>query len=793
MPRLSQTLGLLFAAACLTAAWLAPLPNPAGAAEVKLKNGCVLEGGGTLLSGLINKPGKTPAENVPSFPVLMVNVPPLQRYFVPSKQVESENRDVELGRRENIPIRQDPMPSSFGLGSIGDFVEPPPPFDNFGRRLVKLRTERGETGVIQGITKIGPRSVEITARNFRWETGMATSSISDDVLESILHNPSVLDQKNPDHRLTIARLYLQAERYRLAEKELAEIGAQFPELAATVNDVARQLTQLKAEQAVSELRLRRAAGQHSFVYEMCKRFPVENVSAAVLREVREITTQYDKVKEDAEKAVALMADLQGKLGAKSRAGEVAAPRLEIAESLNFDNFDRLDAFLKLSADPQLKPAEKLALALSGWLVGSAHATTDLSQALNLWQARILLLDYLRTPYDGQVERKAILEKLRSLEDLGAERVAWMIPLLPPVRDRAGAEPGKIRRIEVGDPKAKPAVAYSVLLPSEYHPDHAYPLIVALHRQERPASQELAFWGMGSETAARASALGGQSQRHGYIVIAPEYVDDDKRIYDYSADGHKIVLDSIVDACKRFRIDSDRVFLTGHGMGGDAAFDIGFSHPDLFAGVIPIGGVSDKYSRVYWENGKQLPFYVVSGELDRDTRDRNRPDLERMMKYNFDLIYTEYHGAGGDSFYSEIHKLFDWMNRHRRGKMPRLVEVTTLRTTDNHFHWFEFDGIPKTVTDVVWSRAPRPMGLAASVNEEGNSLVVKSGAAKTRLWLAPKDQASNSGLVDFEKRITVRINGRPRWNDFLKPDIEAMLEDFRRRADRQRLFWAVLDF
>ncbi len=37
----------------------------------------------------------------------------------------------------------------------------------------------------------------------------------------------------------------------------------------------------------------------------------------------------------------------------------------------------------------------------------------------------------------------------------------------------------------------------------------------------------------------------------------------------------------------------------------------------------------------------------------------------MMERNYDLIYCEYVGAGPDGFYSEIHKLFDWMSRYRR--------------------------------------------------------------------------------------------------------------------------------
>ena len=48
-----------------------------------------------------------------------------------------------------------------------------------------------------------------------------------------------------------------------------------------------------------------------------------------------------------------------------------------------------------------------------------------------------------------------------------------------------------------------------------------------------------------------------------------------------------MLNSLRDACRRFSVDSDRVFISGHSMGGDAAWDLGTAHPDLWAGMIPI--------------------------------------------------------------------------------------------------------------------------------------------------------------------------------------------------------------
>jgi hypothetical protein len=131
-----------------------------------------------------------------------------------------------------------------------------------------------------------------------------------------------------------------------------------------------------------------------------------------------------------------------------------------------------------------------------------------------------------------------------------------------------------------------------------------------------------------------------------------------------------------------------------------------------------------------------------------------------------------------------------MSRHRRQPLPRQVEVKTLRDSDNHFYWYEFEGLPKAVTDLNWNdkrRNVRPMNVTAVVNE-ANTIVIQSGAEKHRLWLTPE-----GGLIDFDKRLGVRIMGKQRFNDFIKPDIEAMLERLRHSGDQQRLFWARLEF
>jgi hypothetical protein len=58
-------------------------------------------------------------------------------------------------------------------------------------------------------------------------------------------------------------------------------------------------------------------------------------------------------------------------------------------------------------------------------------------------------------------------------------------------------------------------------------------------------------------------------------------------------------------------------------------------------------------------------------------------------------------------------------------------------------------------------------------------------ARTQVWLSPE-------VVDFEKRLAISVDSRQEFNDFVRPSPEALLEDFRLRGDRQRLYWAVWD-
>jgi predicted esterase len=277
-------------------------------------------------------------------------------------------------------------------------------------------------------------------------------------------------------------------------------------------------------------------------------------------------------------------------------------------------------------------------------------------------------------------------------------------------------------------------------------------------------------------------------RHGYITIAVDWQTPHQFRYEYSLREHQTVLGVVRDAMRRFSIDTDRIFLTGHDIGGDAAWDIGLAHPDLWAGVVPYLAVSRRYVPRYRDNGKLVDWYFVAGERDAGKMVENAPDFDKYLRPGFNCTLVEYHGRGHEPYHDEIQRVFDWMNRRTRRAPPEEFSVSTMRPWDNYFWWMELAELPEgsMVPPASWppKRGQRAATIEGRVHENSNKIAVRSGAKRTTIWLRPE-------LVDFDKPITIEINGRrigPRDRTIV-PDLGVLLEDARTRCDRRNPYWA----
>ncbi len=275
------------------------------------------------------------------------------------------------------------------------------------------------------------------------------------------------------------------------------------------------------------------------------------------------------------------------------------------------------------------------------------------------------------------------------------------------------------KLEVAVTPDQPDATYYVQLPPEYDPSRRYPMIVSLHAVGMDPEMQIDWW------AGDKPARHGQAGRNGYIVIAPAWTVEHQRQYEGSAREHAVVLGCVRDACRRFAVDTDRVFLSGHSTGGDAAWDIGVSHPDLWAGVMPISAESLYACKFYTDNARQLPFYVVLGELDGGRMARDAMVLDRYLKNGFNTTVVEYLGRGHEHFVDEQLPLLDWMSRYKRSfPLPREREfnVSTMRTTDNRFWWAEVENLPPNAAVANWPAPRRTTPLAIHGGAPNNNSV-----------------------------------------------------------------------
>jgi predicted peptidase len=127
--------------------------------------------------------------------------------------------------------------------------------------------------------------------------------------------------------------------------------------------------------------------------------------------------------------------------------------------------------------------------------------------------------------------------------------------------------------------------------------------------------------------------------------------------------------------EKYRVDTNRVYLTGLSMGGFGTWNLALTYPERFAAVVPICGGGNPipiygFDAKRKETLKSLPFWVFHGDKDPAVP---LLESERMVnalkKYGVkEVNFTVYPGVGHDSWtqtYADP-KLYEWLLSHRKG-------------------------------------------------------------------------------------------------------------------------------
>ena len=781
-----------------------------------LRDGRVLEGTHALLSRVDEK---VDAPEFTSKPITIIG-DGLRDIYISKYQI----RDIvpaASARPVSFKTGQRPNEDGKEYVILGDYSNSTP-FDQYGRRLLPIYHTGGVEFVEQAIVELTPYYICVTTlradnKPRKWEMRIATNAVPREQITPILLHR--IDPQNVEDRIKLVRFYYDGQLFSSAYDELESIMQDWkdsPDVITRVLSMSLNIRQQKYEQIINEFEFRWESGQYQSVRKYITELAQDPGLPERLHEpVQRMLRRYDETDMKCQEAVAAMRELCDQLPESEKNDKFPTIIAEIEKELNHSTLKRLNTFLLYANAPQLSADEKLAMGISGWYAGADANNTRLAVAVTLPDTEKLITQYLRSGHDFLLRQK-ILEQLKNMETSRPDLIAGILATMkPPFSDLPAEDPRfpGLYQFTVPNPLIAPGVAfggakihgtteirYAVQLPPDYNPYQRYPMVVSLRGTHSPDAQ--IDWWAGSW---RNSERYGHASRHGYIVIAPDWnpPEINRADYDFSFFSHAAVLCSVKDAFRRFSIDTDRVFISGHGSGGTAAWDIALSHPDLWAGAIIFNAVASTYIDAYRAAVRRVPLYFVWGDKEGVGTVRkwnvNAPVLNHYLQTLArpgDVTVVRYIGRGMEGFSEEILHILDWMRLRQRNFVPFSFVAETMRPWDSFFWWVEMPNLvvdrPECMfepIDFPARNAVRKVTVESELYRATNNISVKTmpRVGNVLVFLTPD-------MLDFKAKTSIKVNEKNYHpaNGIVEPNIEVMLEDVRTRGDRLHPFWVMLD-
>jgi len=385
----------------------------------------------------------------------------------------------------------------------------------------------------------------------------------------------------------------------------------------------------------------------------------------------------------------------------------------------------------------------------------------------------LVEGYLETT-DGEHAARLITEILKH-QEANIETITTIIRAgrsyaIEPV----GMQPGVPVRVR------ERTFRYGLYVPPSYLPTKDYALVVCLHGAGFTGDAYLERW---------QSRLGDE-----YILACPTLAQGTW----WTRLGEDLVLETIRAVQARYRVDPNRIFLTGMSNGGVGVYLIGAHHAPLFAGLAPMACGIDDVLLPFLENLRQTPVYVIHGLRDQVMPvELSRSIVKELTRLGYHVVYREHdrtHPMAGGHFFprEELPELIAWFGSRRRDPVPAKVTVVRDATHLVRFGWVRIDATDRiaaftdqltdsrdeTIVNRVYAR------LEAGVVAPNRIEVRTERVRRYSLFL-------DESLVDLSRPVTVVTNGRTSYEGPVTPSLETLLREARFRRDRQTLFPVLL--
>lgn len=199
--------------------------------------------------------------------------------------------------------------------------------------------------------------------------------------------------------------------------------------------------------------------------------------------------------------------------------------------------------------------------------------------------------------------------------------------------------------------------YLLYLPENYtHENKAWPLMIFLHGAgERGDSLELI-------KRHGPPKLVDEKKDFPFILVSPQCPTESWWAETYMLEALEGLVTHI---SKSFKVDADRIYLTGLSMGGFGTWHLATRYPDKFAAIAPIcgGGVAYQAGAL-----KHIPTWVFHGAKDDVVPlEQSKEMVEALEKAGGTVKFTVYPEAGHDSWTETYANpaLYEWFLSQRR--------------------------------------------------------------------------------------------------------------------------------
>jgi len=154
----------------------------------------------------------------------------------------------------------------------------------------------------------------------------------------------------------------------------------------------------------------------------------------------------------------------------------------------------------------------------------------------------------------------------------------------------------------------------------------------------------------------------------FIVVSPQ---SPSRRVAWNPDALNVLLDNIIS---HYKVDRDRIYLTGLSMGGYGTWALAGTSPERFAAIVPICGGGDPADA---RRLKDLPTWVFHGAKDDAVPlARSEEMVKALREAGGNVKFTVYPEVGHDSWTETYNnpKLYEWLLQQKRKPAKKKKET-----------------------------------------------------------------------------------------------------------------------